>query len=50
MLELEDPRYREKITRKQQLADEVGIRLYVVTPSDLLSLRSVFAVEVAGTS
>ncbi len=45
---LEQASYREKILRKQQLARELGIPLYVVAPSDLLDLRKVFAAELPG--
>lgn len=47
---LEQASYREKITRKQELARELGIQLYVVAPSDLLDLRKVFAAELPGRS
>lgn len=46
---LADSSYREKIARKKLLARELGIRLYVVVPSDLFDLRKIFTAEL-GTS
>ncbi len=45
---LEQASYREKMARKQELARELGIRLYVVAPSDLLDLAKVFGAELPG--
>ena len=47
---LEDPSYRKKIAKKQELARALGIDLYVVAPSDLLDLTRVFVAEIAGQS
>lgn len=46
---LEDRGYKDKIARKQALAQALGIRLYVVAPSDLLDLATLFAAELPGT-
>lgn len=44
---MEDPHYAEKITLKQRLAEDLGVKLYLVWPSDIYSLEGIFAEEVS---
>lgn len=42
---LADSNYRQKVKEKKALADALGIRLYLVVPSDLLDLGTLFSEE-----
>lgn len=42
---MEDPNYLAKIKAKQHLAAELGLRLYLVGPTDLYALNRIFAAE-----
>jgi len=45
-----DVAYAQKITQKQRLAAELGLRLYLIGPTDVLQLGTLLADEVFGVT